>query len=288
MFNNIQIVSYDNYSENPEKPDVIRVPIHYARKNKFLERLRRIPDLDKPRPAIVLPVMSFEDTSYSFNAERKVNSRKTIKDIPGKTSIYVSVPYDIGFQLSIYSKYNADAYQIVEKIIPYFRPTRVLKIRHIDKPSIWHKIPVTLTSVSPEMEFEGDFETKGNNIFTLEFELQGDLYGPTKDISKNIIEKTRISVVAHEREEGGYNDELPNSGIVGITLGDSETGEILKQGTTDIENHPILKTSPESPEYNKWIDMEQMFDMLPDYGDDNAIGPVDEDVFIGKEIYDED
>ena len=286
MFSNIQIVSHDNYAENPDDPDIIRVPIVYTRKNKFLERIKRIPDVDQPKPAIVLPVMSFEDTSYTYNSERKANSRHTIRDLQEKKSVYTSVPYDIGFQLNIYTKYLSDIYQIVEKIIPYFKPTRVFKLRHIDSPEIWHKIPLTLSSISPDIEYEGDFETKGNNVFTMDFEMQGDVYGPVNDISQNIIEKTRISVAAHGKKQDGEENELPASGIVALTKGDADTGEILKKGSTDIENHPIRGYEEgKVADYHKWVEIDELFDILPAYQPDGSVGPVVDSLSIGKQIY---
>ena len=69
--------------------------------------------------------MSFEMTSITYDGTRKTQPTQTFKttDKGEKiTKVYLPVPYNVGFELSIMAKLNEDALQIVEQILPYFQP----------------------------------------------------------------------------------------------------------------------------------------------------------------------
>ena len=51
----------------------VKVPLSYAPKNKYLERIRENPNLDTDTTlALKLPRMSFEITSFQYDAERRL------------------------------------------------------------------------------------------------------------------------------------------------------------------------------------------------------------------------
>ena len=112
--------------------NTIRVPLAYGPPQKFLARLEQSPDLNKPT-AMTLPRMSFEFTGLTYDGSRKVTTTQqyTVKD-PNDGSeskkVYMPVPYNMQFELSIMSKLNDDALQIVEQILPYFQPSYNLTV----------------------------------------------------------------------------------------------------------------------------------------------------------------
>lgn len=57
IFNNLYVVRPNSQ---------VKVPLSYAPKQKFLERIRDNPDLDNTQVAIKLPRMSFEITSFAL------------------------------------------------------------------------------------------------------------------------------------------------------------------------------------------------------------------------------
>ena len=75
---------------------------------------------------MTLPRMSFEFTSLTYDPSRKTTKTQSfLTTTPDGTEIkrvYSSVPYNMGFTLSIYTKLNDDMLQIVEQILPYFQP----------------------------------------------------------------------------------------------------------------------------------------------------------------------
>ena len=46
--------------------------------------------------------------------------------------VYMPVPYNVSFELSIMSKLSDDALQILEQIVPYFQPSFNITINLID------------------------------------------------------------------------------------------------------------------------------------------------------------
>ena len=99
----------------------MNVPLSYGPAQKFLARLEQQADLNKP-VQITLPRMSFEMTNIAYDSTRKAGVTQTFKASDGTNlkKVYMPVPYNIGFELNIFTKLNDDALQIVEQILPYF------------------------------------------------------------------------------------------------------------------------------------------------------------------------
>jgi len=76
LFNNIQLRRSD---ENGDVLQSIFVPLSYAPKQKFIDRIREAPDLEPGRAtfAITLPRIGFEITSFNYDASRKLSMTQT-------------------------------------------------------------------------------------------------------------------------------------------------------------------------------------------------------------------
>ena len=123
LFNDIKIKHKDNAGDDFS---ILTVPIAYGPVQKFLARIEQVPDLKK-RVAITLPRISFEMTGIQYDSSRKSSTMQTFKTVDKTgtnelTQVFMPVPYNVNFRLSIMSKLNEDALQIVEQILPYFQP----------------------------------------------------------------------------------------------------------------------------------------------------------------------
>ena len=171
------------------------VPIAYAPYQKVLARLDQDPGLQGGaaqdavgntiggRPfAIALPRMSFELTSFTYDAERKVSPtrrvRKTTADEDGgnRRFVYSGTPYNMGFSLYIMAKYNEDAVKILEQVLPFFNPDFTSTVRMIPELEPLD-IPLILNSVNSEDIYDGDFETRRFVTHTLSFQMKTNLFG---------------------------------------------------------------------------------------------------------------
>ena len=188
LFNSIEI---------QQEGSSIRIPLAYGPTQKFLARIEQSPDLNKPM-AITLPRMSFEFTGLTYDPSRKVSTTQTFvakdKDDGTETKkTFMPVPYNMQFELSIFTKLNDDALQIVEQILPYFQPSYNLTIELVDEIREKRDVPIVLESVTMQDDYEGDFSTRRVLYYTLRFTAKTYLFGPSKSASKDIIKRSTVS-----------------------------------------------------------------------------------------------
>tara|TARA_B000000609_G_C24173848_1_gene352327 strand:- start:1149 stop:2009 length:861 start_codon:yes stop_codon:yes gene_type:complete len=187
MFNNINIVRRNASGATVSQ---IRVPLAYAPREKYLARIQSDPDLRRDQKiALKLPRLSFEITSIQYDPNRKVpklnkfsvaKAGQTNSGLRGQ--LYSPVPYIISFQLNAFTKNQDDALQIVEQIIPYFSPQYTLTIKPFeDYPSIKEDVPITIQSVNFQDDFEGPLEQRRTIIYTLDFTMNINFYGPIRE-----------------------------------------------------------------------------------------------------------
>jgi hypothetical protein len=193
LFNTITI---KHKKQNGEIHSVMEVPIAYGPVEKFLARLEQKPDL-RNRVAIVLPRMSFEMTSIQYDSSRKVSTMQTFNavNVSGEKSarkVFMPVPYNIGFRLSIMAQYNEDAIQIVEQILPFFQPSFNLTVDLVESIGEKRDIPMVLNSVSFEDNYDSGYEEKRVVIYNLDFIAKTYLFGPIDNSTSGLIKKVQV------------------------------------------------------------------------------------------------
>ena len=181
LFNNIELKRSD---------EVMKVPLAYGPKQKFLARLDQVPDPTNKRVQITLPRISFEINGINYDSTRKVSPTQKIK-IASTTdknkNVFMPVPYNIGFELGIIAKNQEDGLQILEQILPVFQPHYNLSVKLLTSVNEIKDVPVVLTNVEYEDDYEGDFSTRRAIIYTLQFTAKTYLYGPVTE--SKIIKK---------------------------------------------------------------------------------------------------
>jgi len=192
IFNGISI---QHKNSSGEEFSEIRVPLSYGPAQKFLARLEQQPDLNKPIQ-ITLPRMSFEMNNVSYDASRKAGVTQTFKTSDGTNmkKVFMPVPYNIGFELNIFTKLNDDALQIVEQILPYFQPSFNLTVDLVSSIGEKRDIPVVLDNISFQDDYEGDFATRRALIYTLNFTAKTYLFGPIAKSTDGLIKKVQTDL----------------------------------------------------------------------------------------------
>lgn len=195
VFNQIYIKHKD---ENDDTYSEMRVPLAYGPMQKFLARLEQQADLNKP-VAMTLPRMSFEITSIQYDSSRKANITQSFKASDGQNlkKVYLPVPYNIGFQLSIMTKLNDDMLQIIEQILPFFQPAFNITVDLVDSIGEKRDIPIVLDSIGMKDEYEGDFSTRRVLIYTLQFTAKSYLFGPISSSTEGLIRKVQVDLYSN-------------------------------------------------------------------------------------------
>lgn len=190
LFNDIHIRHKD---ENGTSISDMKVPLAYGPIQKFLARIEQQANLNKPIQ-MTLPRMSFEMTSIAYDATRKAGVTQTFKASDGTNlkKVYLPVPYNIGFSLSIMTKLNDDSLQILEQILPFFQPAFNITINLISSIGEKRDIPVVLDSISMQDDYEGDFSERRVLIYTLSFTAKTYMFGPIADTTDGLIKKVQV------------------------------------------------------------------------------------------------
>ena len=191
IFNNIQIVKKNSSGQITQS---MKVPLAYGPKQKFLTRIREDASLNKST-AITLPRLAFEISSISYDPARKLNRITKLKKVSSSSkskleSQYMPVPYNMDFQLFVMSKSGDDALQIIEQILPFFQPEYTITINDNTDMNQKRDVPIVLSGIDYEDNYEGDFISRRAIIYTLSFTTKFYLYGPVT--KQSVIKRVQV------------------------------------------------------------------------------------------------
>jgi len=226
LFNDINIVRKDGSGGILSQQ---KVPLAYGPKQKFLARLDQETGFDAPM-AIKLPRMAFEITSLTQDvAQRGQKLNKIVEqhgsDATKKKSIKHYTSYDIGMSLYIMAKNQDDGLQIMEQILPYFQPEYTVSIKPVDGFDFKQDVPIVLTGVNIQDDYEADFLTRRVLIYQLDFTMKMKFYGPTAD--QGIIREINLDF-----EKYGSLNDVNIFEEVNITIGSTDTEDNYTVTTT--------------------------------------------------------
>lgn len=179
LFNNVTIRKTNS---SGDIVSILKVPLAYGPTQKFLARLDQNPNINAPT-SLSLPRMSFEMNGLIYDPSRKTTSTQTfisqkLSSATTAKKTFMPVPYNMRFELSIMSKTNEDALEIIEQILPYFQPQYNITINLVDEIGEKRDIPIVLEGISMSDDYEGDFTTRRALVYTLNFTAKTYLFGP--------------------------------------------------------------------------------------------------------------
>ena len=194
LFNNVSI---RHTKSDGSILDETKVGLSYGPMQKFLTKIQEQEQLTKSI-AITLPRMSFEMTRIQYDPTRKTGVTQTFKAVDngdGKMKkVFMPVPYNIEFELNIFSKLNDDALQIIEQILPFFQPSFNLTVDLVESIGEKRDIPIILDSIDFQDDYEGSFQTRRALIYTLRFTAKTYLFGPIAESSDGLIRKVQTDL----------------------------------------------------------------------------------------------
>ena len=188
MFNNIRIENTDSSGNQ----NFIRVPLSYGPKEKFIRRIEESSSISgSTKVQITLPRLGFNITDISYDGTRKRNTLGTRYTFKGDgitggypSFSYSEVPYNFNISLYSFTRTMTDSLQIMEQILPYFTPEFNVTVNFGElNPKV--DVPIILTGVQMEEDFEGDFDTRRNLTSQYDFTVKSSVFGEVK--RKNTI-----------------------------------------------------------------------------------------------------
>lgn len=191
IFNNINVVR----TSNTKVLSQLKVPLAYGPKQKFLARLDAETGHDASM-AIKLPRMSFEMTELMIDTQQQLQKRTHLSEVNASDStkkkhIKHFTSYNIGMSLFILAKNQDDGLQILEQILPYFKPEYTVSIKPIDGWTTYKQdVPIVLTAVTIADEYESDYLTRRVLTYQLDFQMKMKFYGP--DSNTGIIKEINL------------------------------------------------------------------------------------------------
>ena len=188
IFNDILLRRYSK--DGTTAYETFKVPLSYGSKERYLTRITSDPDLNKTVSTVV-PRMSFEMTGMAYDPSRKQQSllRNFASTTSGTVNAqYTPVPYDFNFSMSIYVRNTEDGTQIIEQIVPFFRPDFTVTVDFIPDMVQKYDMPIILNSVSTTTDYEGSM-TDGTTrliFWDLDFTVKSYLW-PAVSSANGII-----------------------------------------------------------------------------------------------------
>lgn len=177
IFNDIEI---SRFNQEGTLQDHLKVPLSYAQKEKYINRVFSDPTLTKPI-LTTLPRMAFSLDNFSYDASRKqITTIKNSNYTDQVYTQYVPIPYNFFFTLSIFTRNIEDSFQILEQILPFFTPDYTLTVDYIPWLGKTYDVPVILSNVDSSLEYEGEIEETRLVIWNLSFTVKSYIWPPVK------------------------------------------------------------------------------------------------------------
>lgn len=221
LFNNIHI---DRRDAAGNIVQTLKVPLSYAPKQKFLARITAQPEDPIQKTQTIIPRMAFEVVGIQYDPNRRVSLVQQNRAVNGTATTlnaqYAPTPYNINMALYSYTKNQDDGLQIIEQILPYFNPDFNLSINAIPQLGIKNDLPILLDSISFEDDYEGDFRTRRAIIWSLNFTMKLNYFGPIN--KQGIIKTTNVNTFSDPeltQKQQSYSVTVdPTSSIPGDTF----------------------------------------------------------------------
>ena len=236
LFNDINVVRRDASDVIKEQ---IKVPIAYSPRDRWILRLWRARGVSGTDEAVALslPRMGFDLTGITYDGTRKLNtlgqvySANTAAGTSTLMKQYNPVPYNFDFSLYSMVSNAEDGAQIFEQIVPFFTPEFTVTVNLIPSMNIAPDVTMVMNGVTIEDNYEGDFSTTREIIWTLTFTMKGYIY---PDVKTGSVVKT---VIVNLRMPGDVDSDVPEPEYI-----------ILEDSTTFSTNYLLLDADAGSPD----------------------------------------
>ena len=175
LFNRIYIARFDETGTKIDK--LCHVPILYVPRSRMFnkpwhENQEHNKDIYMKFFG-VYPRITYEFSGMSYRAAVQLQQNRNVK--VGSQFGKVPVPYTLNFNMNIIARDNLTALQVLEQIIPYFKPSYIVECDSEVFDNINKDVRVSLVGISHEDNYE-DYDTYRTVTYSLQFEMDISIY----------------------------------------------------------------------------------------------------------------
>jgi hypothetical protein len=203
IFNSIWLIREDNDGVVVTKE---KVPLVYGPKQHWHTMLtNRLTMRSQTKSAEIsskLPAISFFLSGLAYDAGRQINPMHVTRVVNENVRIkqLQPAPYNLTFELMVWSKNMEDGLMILEQILPLFTPQLNLKILEVEELEKYSDITITLNSVTPDDNYMSGLDENRLIAWNLSFNLSGYIYPPFVD--QQLIKKVIVDFDHYDLDNG--------------------------------------------------------------------------------------
>lgn len=173
----------DIYVEKPSGSGYRKVPVTYISKERYFYQREIAARRDEGQAIVKMyaPIITLFLTNMQYDQQRKTNKRKVFNYNKGDSTDknYEPTPYNLYFDMNIFTRNNTDMFAIIEQIIPYFSPNFNCKVTELDyNDNVFSNknVPIALDSITTEEQTEGDLADSRLILWNLVFIVEADIF----------------------------------------------------------------------------------------------------------------
>lgn len=187
LFNDIYIRKYN--TDGTISDERRKVPLTFSSKEQYyvwIANTMRRPDTGT-KVGIRLPRLSYELTGFAPDPQRQVNPYLYKTGAPIKSDSPYSyraespAAYEFNFTLTLWANDMDASIQVLESILPYFKPEVSVKVKEQEKLPIFNDIQVVFKGISKQDNYEEGFEVNRFIQWDMEFSVYSNIWAPTTD-----------------------------------------------------------------------------------------------------------
>lgn len=212
--NDIQVARYDKRGNFWK---YIEVPLKFAPKERAFYYIKEFKE-DKILPVISANIENIEYAETRQGARWHTITKNTSAGSGTVQTFLNPVPYDIHFNVAVWTKYMSDLDQILEQILPYFSPNITIKVP-IPEVDTTFDVNIIFNGGTPEFQFEYPDEDHRIIRFNLMFVAQTWLFKPVESVG--LVEKI---IMNYYLKKSGF-DTSQSPGGLASTFTSGASGE---------------------------------------------------------------
>lgn len=262
LFNKIYVAKYSDDGSSID--ELVHVPITFLPRSRVF---KYDPTWTKDVPShqqdylkkyySVFPRMAFDFDGISYDPSRQFGKNRKHKS--GRQYGYTSAPYNIDFSLTIASRDSFFALQILEQIIPYFKPGITIAVKHEAFDGESKDVTVDIGSVTKEDSYANS-DSERIVVYTIEFTMRADFWpyvvGEDLEIGKFVGCGGKITYPIDpnwpgDDDDGSDDDEIIEKIVIDLHHLDVYDGNwpVIERQTIYEEDGKIVSKSDSDPQY---------------------------------------